>query len=71
MKGNELPCCGEQAAFKVVEQKSCKGIVRCCAQPSAQSCPVDMGFAENLPLVHVPALVPLHPAAPWQDCGSA
>lgn len=42
MKGNEPPCCGEQAAFKMVEQKSCKDIVRCCAQPSAWSCPVDM-----------------------------
>lgn len=71
MKGNELSCFGEQAAFKVVEQKSCKGIVRCCTQPSAQSCPVDMGFAENLPSVHVPALVLLPPAAPWQGCGSS
>lgn len=71
MKGNELPCCGEQAAFKVVEQKCCKGIVRCCAEPGTQSCTVDMGFAENLPPVHVPALVLLHPAALWQSCGSA
>lgn len=25
MKGSDLSCCGEQAASKVVEQKSCKG----------------------------------------------
>lgn len=71
VKGNELLCCGEQAASKVVEQKSSKGSVRCCTQSSAQSCSTDMGFTENLPPVHVLTLVPLNPTAPWQGCGSA
>lgn len=48
VKGSELPCCGEQAASKVVEQKSSKGSVRFRAQSSAQSFSADMGFTENL-----------------------
>lgn len=65
VKGSELPCCGEQAASKVVE-KSSKGSVRCCAQSSAPSCSADMGFTENLPPVPMLTRVPLSPAAPWQ-----